>query len=79
MDNAMLTAGICFVVFCIIIMPLSIITLSLTSAIRGDMGQCIGDGTHTIVGNADLAVLHSAVAIISKLIIGIGGKIANHM
>ena len=30
------------------------------------MGQCIGDGTHTIVGNADLTVLHSAVAIITN-------------
>ena len=33
------------------------------------MGQCIGDGTHTIVDNADLTILHSAVAIISKPVI----------
>ena len=43
------------------------------------MGQCIGDGTHTIVGNADLTVLHSAVAIISEPVIEIGSKIKNFM
>ena len=41
------------------------------------MGQCIGDGTHMIVGNADLTVLHSAVAIISEPVIEIDSKITN--
>ena len=34
---------------------------------------------HTIVGNADLTVLHSAVAIISEPVIKIGSKITNFM
>ena len=34
---------------------------------------------HTIVGNADLTVLHSAVAIISAPVIEIGSKITNFM
>ena len=73
----MLTAGICFVALYIIIMSLCIITLSWTSAAREDMGQCIRDGTHTIVGNVDLIVLHSVVAIISEPIIKLGSKITN--
>ena len=43
------------------------------------MGQCIGDGTHTIVGNADLTILHSAVAIISQPIIELDSKIKKFM
>ena len=43
------------------------------------MGQCIGDGTHTIVDNADLTVLHSAVVIISEPVIEIGSNIINLM
>ena len=43
------------------------------------MGQCIGDGTHTIVGNADVTVLHSAVAIISEPVIELGNKITDLM
>ena len=34
---------------------------------------------HTIVGNADLTILHSAVAIISEPLIELGSKITNFM
>ena len=34
---------------------------------------------HTIVGNADLTVLHSAVAIISEPVIELSNKITNLM
>ena len=39
----------------------------------------MGDGTHTIVGNADLTVLHSAVAIISEPVIELGNKMIDFM
>ena len=68
--NATFTAGIRFVALCII-------TLSWTSAARGDTGQCIGDGTHMIVGNADLTILHSALAIMSDPAIELGSKITS--
>ena len=79
MDNATLTAGIRFVALFIIRLSICIITLLWISAARGDMGQCIGDGTHTIVGNADLTIFHRALAIMSEPAIELGSKITGLM
>ena len=70
MDNATLIAGIRFVALCIIILSLCMIELSWTSTACRDTGQCIGDGT-----NADLTILHSALAIISEPAIKLDNKI----
>ena len=75
----MLTVGIPFVALCIIKLSLYVITLSWTFAACGDMGQCIGDGTNAIVGNADLTILHSALDIINEPAIELGSKITSFM
>ena len=75
----MLTTGIRFIALCIIELSLCIITLSLTSAACGDMGQCIGDCTNAIVGNADLTIWRSVLAIINKPAIELSSKIPNFM
>ena len=43
------------------------------------MGQCIYDGTNAIVGNADLTILDSALAIISEPAIEFNSKITSFM
>ena len=44
-----------------------------------DTEQCIGDGTHTIVGTADLTIFHSALAIMSEPAIELGSEITSLM
>ena len=79
MDNATLTTGIRFVALYIIILLLCIITLSWTSTTRGNTGHCVGYGTNAIVGNADVAILHNALAIIIKPAFELGSKITSFM
>ena len=77
MDNATLIAGIYFVALRIIIMSLCIIHCREFLLLVGIWDNVLV--IYTIVGNADLIVLHSAVAIISALVIEIGSKITNVM